>query len=68
MNLFIEINYLLFSIENEKMLHSEKMEKLQDLINKHDKNTFENGVIKGMLDSKKSIEEALSKHIENCNK
>ena len=56
MSLYTDINYLFFSKENEKMLHSEKMEKLHQLINKSEKEIFQYGIRTGILEAKKEVE------------
>lgn len=61
MNLFTEIKDLFFSIENEKKQHSEKMEKLQELINKSHKEVYSNGWKQGVLDSKEEIQKLFEK-------
>lgn len=56
MNLYTEIQYLLFSKENEKMSHSEKMEKMIDLIDKNNKERFNEGVKHGIIKSQNALE------------
>lgn len=56
MNLRLEIKELFFAKENDKMSHSEKLEKLDDLINKSHKEVYANGWKQGVLDSKEEIQ------------
>lgn len=60
MNMFTEIQYLFCSKENENMLHSLRMEKLREIIDKSTKETFEHGVKVGMLEAKKEIEKLIN--------
>lgn len=59
MDLYTEINYLFFATENEKIQHSQKMEKLRDLIDKSRKETFKHGKEVGILEAKIKLEELL---------
>lgn len=55
MDLFTQIQYLFFSIEHENMQHSERMDKLRELINKNNKIVLNDGVRIGLNESKEMI-------------
>lgn len=60
MNLFTEIQYLFCSVEHENIPHSERMEKLRELIDKNNKEVRDQGWRAGVLESKEHIEKLLN--------